>query len=77
MGLKTILLGGLEFDVFDAPGEVAKDGSEFTLYPDRTTRAGVGSARADHVQRRAWDHGRFDRGVLFGPAGWVWSRRWC
>lgn len=43
LGLKAILLGGLEFDVFGSPGAVAKDESEFTLYPDRVTAQATGA----------------------------------
>jgi paraquat-inducible protein B len=43
MDLKTVLLGGLEFDTFGAPGEPVKDGAEFPLYADQTTARTTGS----------------------------------
>ncbi len=42
MGLKTILLGGVEFDTFGAPGEPTRDEAEFTLYPDPATARATG-----------------------------------
>ena len=31
LGLKAVLLGGLQFDVFDKPGDAVADGAEFPL----------------------------------------------
>lgn len=42
MGLKTILLGGVEFDTFGAPGEPVRDEADFTLYPDQATARATG-----------------------------------
>ncbi len=42
LGLKSILLGGVEFDVFGTPGEPAKDETEFTLFPDQTSARATG-----------------------------------
>jgi paraquat-inducible protein B len=43
MGLKTVLLGGLEFDFFGEPGEPVKDEAEFTLYKDQVTARTTGA----------------------------------
>lgn len=42
MGLKTILLGGVEFDFFGEPGEAVRDEAEFTLYADQATARATG-----------------------------------
>jgi len=42
LGLKAILLGGVEFDVFGQPGEPATNGSEFTLYTDEVAAKATG-----------------------------------
>lgn len=42
MGLKAILLGGVEFDVFGPPGEPVRDEAEFTLYPDQVSAQATG-----------------------------------
>lgn len=42
LGLKAILLGGLEFDVFGIPGEAATDEMEFELSDDRTAARSTG-----------------------------------
>jgi len=42
LGLKAILLGGLEFDVFGIPGEAATDEMEFELSTDRTAARSTG-----------------------------------
>jgi len=42
MGLKTILLGGLEFDVFETPGEMVHDEASFFLYADKNTARAIG-----------------------------------
>jgi len=42
MGLKTILLGGVEFDTFGEPGEQTRDEAAFTLYPDQATARATG-----------------------------------
>jgi paraquat-inducible protein B len=42
MGLKTILLGGVEFEFFGDPGEAVHDGAEFTLYADQATARATG-----------------------------------
>lgn len=43
LGLKTILLGGVEFDVFGEPGDAVADGAEFTLYPDGIAARATGA----------------------------------
>lgn len=43
LGLKSILLGGVEFDTFGKPGEPANDSTEFTLSPDRLAAQATGS----------------------------------
>lgn len=42
LGLKAILLGGVEFDVFGQPGEMAQNGSEFHLYGDEVAARATG-----------------------------------
>jgi paraquat-inducible protein B len=42
LGLKAILLGGIEFDVFEKPGDVAKDETEFTLFADQVAARATG-----------------------------------
>lgn len=42
MGLKTILLGGLQFDVFDSPGEMVRDEASFFLFPDENAARASG-----------------------------------
>ncbi len=42
LGLKAILLGGVEFDVFGPPGEPARDGTEFHLYSDEVAAKATG-----------------------------------
>ena len=42
LGLKAILLGGLEFDVFGTPGEPATDEREFVLSADRMAARATG-----------------------------------
>jgi paraquat-inducible protein B len=41
-GVKAILLGGVEFDVFGKPGDVVKDETEFTLYADQVAAKATG-----------------------------------
>ncbi|MDD5201078.1 MAG: MlaD family protein [Terrimicrobiaceae bacterium] len=43
LGLKAILLGGVEFDVFGPPGGEAPDESEFTLFPDQASARATGA----------------------------------
>ena len=43
LGLKAIMLGGVEFDVFGAPGAEVQDDTEFTLYTDRATAQATGT----------------------------------
>ncbi len=42
MGLKTILLGAVEFDVFGPPGAEVGDEEEFVLFPDKSTASASG-----------------------------------
>ncbi|MGH8045919.1 MAG: MlaD family protein [Chthoniobacterales bacterium] len=42
LGLKAILFGGVEFDVFGVPGEVATDEEEFALYTDQVAAKATG-----------------------------------
>lgn len=43
MGLKTVLLGGLEFDFFGDPGEPVHDNAEFNLFKDQVTARTTGA----------------------------------
>ncbi len=43
LGLKAVLLGGVEFDAFGDPGAAVADGAEFTLYPDRFSARATGA----------------------------------
>jgi paraquat-inducible protein B len=43
LGLKAILLGGVEFDVFDKPGDAVKDETEFTLFADQVAARATGA----------------------------------
>jgi paraquat-inducible protein B len=43
MGLKTALLGGLEFDYFGEPGDPVHDEAEFLLYADQVTARATGA----------------------------------
>jgi len=42
LGLKAILLGGVEFDIFGVPGAEVPDETEFTLYPDASIARATG-----------------------------------
>ncbi|HRJ70999.1 MAG TPA: MlaD family protein [Terrimicrobiaceae bacterium] len=42
LGLKAVLLGGIEFEAFGDPGGPVADGAEFTLYPDRFAARATG-----------------------------------
>lgn len=43
LGLKAILLGGLQFDTFGDPGALVKNGAEFTLHSDETAARATGA----------------------------------
>lgn len=42
LGLKAILLGGVEFDIFGPPGDLVKNGVEFPLYHDQAAARATG-----------------------------------
>jgi len=43
LGLKAILLGGVQFDTFGDPGTAVKNGAEFTLYTDEIAARSTGA----------------------------------
>jgi len=42
LGIKSILLGGVEFDIFGPPGEAVSQETEFTLHADETSARSTG-----------------------------------
>lgn len=74
LGLKSILLGGVEFDVFGEPGKPVSQETEFTLHADETTARATGMpVKVSFPSGRGIRAGQTEVRHLGVPVGYVES----
>lgn len=74
MGLKAVLLGGVEFGIFGEPGEAVRAGTEFTLFADEATARATGEpVRITFKNGHGMQPGETEVRYLGMPVGFVES----